>query len=80
MRDVAISGDSIRLGQLLKHAGLADSGGDAKALLAAGLVTVDGEVETRRGRQLADGAVVVVDDAGSVRISASSGSTGPSSG
>ena len=49
---------TIRLGQLLKAAGCVDSGGEAKALLAAGGVTVNGEPETRRGRQLAPGDVV----------------------
>lgn len=56
--DVAIRGDMIRLGQLLKLAGLADGGGDAKALLAQGDVTVNGEAEDRRGRQLHPGDVV----------------------
>ncbi len=51
----------IRLGQLLKLAGVAESGTDAKELLAAGLVTVNGEPETRRGRQLHRGDVVTVD-------------------
>ena len=53
----------IRLGQLLKAAGLVDSGGEAKAVLAAGSVTVNGERETRRGRQLAPGDVVTLGDA-----------------
>jgi ribosome-associated protein len=39
-------------------AGLADSGGEAKALLASGAVSVNGEPETRRGRQLHPGDVV----------------------
>lgn len=47
----------IRLGQLLKLAGLASGGGDVKAILADG-VTVNGEPEARRGRQLCDGYVV----------------------
>lgn len=55
MREVSISGDSIRLGQLLKLAGSVDSGSDVKDLLATGEVTVNGEVETRRGRQLVRG-------------------------
>ena len=58
MRDVAVRGDDIRLGQLLKLAGMAASGGDAKALLAAGEVTVNGEPETRRGRHIVAGDVV----------------------
>jgi ribosome-associated protein len=58
MREIEVRGEVIRLGQLLKVAGLADSGGAAKALLAAGEVRVNGEPETRRGRQLHDGDVV----------------------
>jgi ribosome-associated protein len=60
MRDVAIGDDTIRLGQLMKLANVADSGGDAKSLLAAGEVRVNGEVETRRGRQLRRGDEVVL--------------------
>jgi len=60
MRDVPIQGDVIRLGQLLKLAGLAESGGDARALVEEGAVTVNGEVETRRGRQLHPGDVIAL--------------------
>jgi ribosome-associated protein len=55
---VKITGETIRLGQLLKLAGVVDGGGEAKALLAAGAVTVNGEPEARRGRQLHPGDVV----------------------
>jgi ribosome-associated protein len=58
VRDVAIREDSIRLGQLLKLAGLADSGAHARELVQAGEVLVGGEVETRRGRQLQRGDTV----------------------
>ena len=44
---IAIRGDMIRLGQLLKLADVVDSGGEAKALLAAGDVRVNGEPEQR---------------------------------
>jgi ribosome-associated protein len=60
--DVAIRGGMIRLGQLLKLAGLADGGGEAKALLAEGVVAVNGETEERRGRQVHPGDVVLVGD------------------
>jgi ribosome-associated protein len=60
MREVPIRGDMIRLGQLLKLAGLAGSGSDARALVEDGAVTVNGEVETRRGRQLHPGDVIAV--------------------
>lgn len=56
--DIPIRGDDIRLGQLLKLAGTIDSGSDVKALMARGEVTVNGELETRRGRRLVHGDVV----------------------
>ncbi|MGP0052759.1 MAG: RNA-binding S4 domain-containing protein, partial [Solirubrobacteraceae bacterium] len=49
-----------RLGQLLKLAGVSAGGADAKALIAAGQVSVNGEAELRRGRQLHPGDVVRV--------------------
>jgi ribosome-associated protein len=67
-RDVEISGETIRLGQFLKLANAIDSGADAKALLADGGVTVNGEPETRRGRQLAKGDRVTT-GAGTLRVS-----------
>lgn len=62
--DVPIRDASIRLGQFLKLAGLIDSGADAKAVIADGLVSVNGEVERRRGRQLRRADVVVVSGRG----------------
>jgi ribosome-associated protein len=61
MTDVEIRGETIRLGQVLKLAGAADSGGEARALVERGAVTVNGEVELRRGRQLHPGDVVAVE-------------------
>jgi ribosome-associated protein len=58
VRELEIRGDTIRLGQLLKVAGIAGSGGEAKALLAEGNITVNGEPEQRRGRQLHPGDVL----------------------
>jgi ribosome-associated protein len=60
MRDVIIRDGTIRLGQFLKLADLIDAGGDAKALLGQEVVAVNGETETRRGRQLSRGDVVSV--------------------
>ena len=54
-RDVPIREDSIRLGQFLKLADLIDNGAEVKPLMIQGEVAVNGEVETRRGRQLAQG-------------------------
>jgi ribosome-associated protein len=56
--DVSIGGDMIRLGQFLKYSGLLDSGGDAKEVVIDGYVTVNGEIDRRRGRQLHDGDLV----------------------
>ena len=56
--DVPIGGEGIRLGQFLKFAGLLDSGGDVKEAIIDGDVTVNGEVDRRRGRQLQLGDVV----------------------
>jgi ribosome-associated protein len=61
MREVPIRGDTIRLGQLLKLADIIDSGSEARAFLAFGAITVNGEPEARRGRQLHPGDVVVAD-------------------
>ncbi|MFP5334023.1 MAG: RNA-binding S4 domain-containing protein [Actinomycetes bacterium] len=69
VREVPIRDDSIRLGQLVKLAGLVDSGGDARDLLAAGLVRVNGEPEDRRGRQVRRGDVVSVEGAEEIRVS-----------
>jgi ribosome-associated protein len=61
-REIPIREERIRLGQLLKLAGLIDSGSEAKALLASERVWVNGEREARRGRQLAVGDTVRVGD------------------
>ena len=58
---IEISEDSIRLGQLLKFANVVTDGGEAKTLIAGGNVCVDGEPETRRGRQVAVGSLVEVE-------------------
>jgi ribosome-associated protein len=62
VRELPIRGESIRLGQALKLSGLAESGGEARALIEDGAVTVNAEVETRRGRQLRHGDVVALGD------------------
>lgn len=59
--EVEIRDGSIRLGQLLKLAGVVEDGAQAKELLADEAVTVDGEPESRRGRQVSAGNVVAID-------------------
>ncbi len=52
---IPITTATIRLGQFLKMAGMVDTGGEAKIRVQNGEVEVNGEVETRRGRQLVPG-------------------------
>lgn len=61
-RTVVLHSGGLRLGQLLKLAGLVETGAEAKSLLAGGTVLVDDEPEARRGRQLGVGDVVRVGD------------------
>lgn len=70
VHEVAIRDESIRLGQFLKLANLIESGSEAKGVVADGLVSVNGEVEVRRGRQLRPGDVVTFAGA-SARVVAS---------
>lgn len=61
MKTVKLRDEYIKLGQALKAAGLVSSGLDAKFVIQDGLVKVNGEVETQRGKKLYDGAVVEFD-------------------
>ncbi len=62
MQEVYIKTEFIKLGQALKLSGLVGSGTDAKFIIADGLVSVDKEIETRRGRKLFGGEVVTFED------------------
>lgn len=61
MEIIKLKDDFIKLGQALKAAGLVESGVEAKEFIVQGLVVVNGEVETRRGRKLYDGDEVEFD-------------------
>ena len=61
MEIIKLKDEFIKLGQALKAAGFVDSGVEAKEYIVQGLVLVNGEVETRRGRKLYDGDEVVFD-------------------
>jgi len=56
--EISIRGEMIRLGQLLKLAGVVDDGAQARTLIEDGEVRVDGEVDRRRGRQVTPGSRV----------------------
>jgi ribosome-associated protein len=55
VREIPIRGEMIRLGQLLKLAGIVDSGSEVKAFLATESVSINEQPEVRRGRQLHPG-------------------------
>jgi len=59
IEEIRIRGEMIRLGQLLKLAGVIETGAEVKDLLEHEAVLVNGEPETRRGRQLRHGDLVV---------------------
>ena len=58
MEEITIHTEFIKLGQLLKLSGLCGSGTDAKFIIAEGLVKVNAEVDTRRGKKIVHGDVV----------------------
>ena len=60
--EVALNGEFIELNQLLKLAGICDSGGAGKRLVASGAVSVDGEVELRKTCKIRAGQVVSLGD------------------
>ena len=61
MRVIKLREDFIKLGQALKAVGYVESGVEAKDVIQNGLVLVNGEIDTRRGRKLYPGDVVVFD-------------------
>lgn len=67
-KEIRIKTDSIDLDQFLKLSGAVDSGGRAKQLVREGVVRVNGEVETRRGRRLIPGDTVLVSDGSTFRL------------
>ncbi|MDY4694057.1 MAG: RNA-binding S4 domain-containing protein [Blautia sp.] len=58
MEEIKIRDEFIKLGQILKLAGLAEDGVEAKSVIQDGLVKVNGEVDLRRGRKIYRGDVV----------------------
>lgn len=59
MEVIKLRDEFIKLGQALKAAGFVESGVEAKDVIQDGLVSVNGEIDTRRGRKLYDGDVVI---------------------
>lgn len=57
MEEITIKDEYIRLGQALKLAGMVSSGVEAKIFVREGLVKVNGEIDTRRGKKLVRGDI-----------------------
>ena len=57
-----LEGEYVELNQLLKLAGLCDSGGAGKQIVASGAVSVDGNVELRKTAKIRAGQLVRLDD------------------
>lgn len=72
MKNVPVK-NSLRLDQFLKWAGVAMSGGQAKMLIQSGMVRVNGEEARSRGRMMADGDVVSINEQGVYRVVFSAG-------
>lgn len=68
MNDIEIRTEFITLGQFLKLANCASTGGHAKIMLVENMVKVNGENEVRRGRKLYPGNIIAVEDCGQFRI------------
>lgn len=62
MQIIKLREDFIKLGQALKAAGVVESGVDAKIVIQDGLVKVNGNTETQRGKKLYEGDVVEFND------------------
>ncbi len=60
MNEIKISTPFIKLDQFLKFSGIALTGGEAKEMVAAGIVKVNGEVCLMRGKKLTPGTEVVI--------------------
>lgn len=55
MKTITIRDEYITLGQFLKFSGIVSSGIEAKVMIKDGIIKVNGEIETRRGKKLRDG-------------------------
>lgn len=70
MEKIFIHTEFIKLQQALKLAGLVDQGSDVKFYLSEGMVTVNGEVATERGKKIRPGDVIELKGVGSVEVTA----------
>jgi ribosome-associated protein len=62
MNTIEITKEPVELYKILKFEGLAESGGQAKAMIDAGLVLLNGEVETQKRKKIMGGDIITVED------------------
>ncbi len=58
MREVEVTVEPVELYKILKFEGMVPSGGEAKVVIAAGLVLVNGEIETRKRKKIVAGDII----------------------
>ena len=58
MREVGVTIEPVELYKILKFEGMASSGGEAKSVIAEGLVIVNGKVDTRKRRKIVSGDII----------------------
>jgi len=68
MKIISIATPFIKLGQLLKLAGVIDTGGQAKWFLADGKVRLNGQIEDRRGRKVYPGDLLEIEGYGQIKV------------
>ncbi|HHT50543.1 MAG TPA: RNA-binding S4 domain-containing protein [Eubacteriaceae bacterium] len=68
MEKIKISTDYIKLDQLLKFANIAEHGAMAKLMIKDGLVKVNGEIVTQRGKKIRSGDIVELSDYGKIEV------------
>ncbi len=62
MREVEVTVEPVELYKILKFEGMVPSGGEAKVVIAAGLVSVNGEIETRKRKKIVAGDIIEFDN------------------
>ena len=62
MKEIQIDTEFIKLDQFLKHAGVVQTGGQAKMMIQDGMIKFNGEVETRRGKKIRKDDIIEIED------------------
>ena len=62
MREVSLNHQPVELFKLIKFEGLANSGGESKKMIEQGIVSVNGEVETRKRKKIVAGDIISIGD------------------